>query len=206
MRRLAPTLIALSILLALPARLAWADADTEARLREALRSATAAQRAAEDQQAVLAAKESESEKQIEALKAQVDELTKGGAATKKSDAEIADLNHRLSAQGEQLGELNQNLDKWKAAYNEVANVARTKEAERAKLASSVEGLTQRADGCETKNVALYKVGSEILDRYAHVGFGDVIGGHEPFLGLKRVELENLVQDYQDKLLDQKASP
>ena len=206
MVRRALPLIALALLIAVPARLAYADADTEARLREALRNATLQQRAAEDERAALAAKESESEKQIEALRAQVDELTKGGPAAKKSEAEMAELNRRVSEQGEQLAQLNQSLEKWKAAYNEAANVARTKETDRAKLAGEVDGLTQRATGCETKNVELFKIGSEILSRYANVGFGDVVATREPFIGVKRVELQNLVQDYQDKLLDQKATP
>jgi chromosome segregation ATPase len=206
MRYRAPPLITLAILIALPLRMVHADADTETRLRDALRNAITQQRAAEDERAALLAKQSESDKQIEALRAQVDELTKAGETAKKSGPEMDELNHRLSAQTEQLEVLNQTLEKWKAAYNEAASVARAKEGERAKLATDVEGLTQRATNCETKNAELFKVGNEILGRYANVSFGDVIAGREPFIGIKRVELQNLVQDYQGKLLDQKAAP
>jgi chromosome segregation ATPase len=183
-----------------------ADSDPEARLRDALRSAIAQQRSLEDERATLLAKQSESDKEIEALKAQIDALSK--AQPKKSDnaPEMADLSRRVAAQGEQIGQLNQTLEKWKSAYNEAVTVARAKEAERAKLATDNDTLTQRATGCETKNAELYKVGSEILDRLENVSIGDVMIQREPFTGIKRVELQNLIQDEQDKLLDQKVAP
>ncbi len=52
---------------------------------------------------------------------------------------------------------------------------------------------------QARNADLYKLGSEILDQYQHKGLGKVISGNEPFLQTSRVKLENLVQDYEDKL-------
>jgi chromosome segregation ATPase len=189
----------------LPLSMAWADADTEARLRDALRSAITQQRSLEDERATLQAKQTESDKQIEALKAQIDELSKGPKKAENTP-ETDELTRRVAAQGEEITQLNQNLEKWKSAYNEAASVARTKEADRAKLAGDVGGLTQRATGCEAKNAELFKIGNEILGRLERVSFGDVLARNEPFTGIKRVELQNLVQDEQDKLLDQKVAP
>jgi chromosome segregation ATPase len=189
-------------LILVPLGRAWADADTEARLRDALRSAITQQRSLEDERATLQAKQTESDKQIEALKAQIEALQKGP----KNTAETDELTHRVAAQGAEIEQLNQNLEKWKSAYNEAANVARTKEADRAKLAGDVDGLSKRATGCEAKNAELFKIGNDILGRLEKVSFGDVLAQHEPFTGIKRVELQNLVQDEQDKLLDQKVAP
>ncbi|AKM06374.1 hypothetical protein AM2010_285 [Pelagerythrobacter marensis] len=50
-----------------------------------------------------------------------------------------------------------------------------------------------------RNRALYSTGSEILQRYADMGLGDVVSAREPFVQKGRVELENLVQDYEDAL-------
>ena len=58
------------------------------------------------------------------------------------------------------------------------------------------------DDRELKNLELYKTGREILTRYEKFGLGDAIGAKEPFVGLSRVKLENLVQDYKSKLLNQ----
>jgi hypothetical protein len=46
------------------------------------------------------------------------------------------------------------------------------------------------------------MGSEILTRYEKFGLGEAIGAKEPFTGLTRVKLQELVQDYKDKLLNQ----
>lgn len=199
------TLISAAMLLSVSGMSALADSDTETRLRDALRSAIEQQRSLEDERATFLAKQSESDKQIEALKAQLDALSK---APKKPDTapEMAALTQRVSQQGAEIAQLNQTLDKWKAAYNDAVAVARAKEAERAKLATDDAALSKRATGCETRNAALYKVGSEILDRLQKVSLGDVIAQDEPFTGIKRVELQNLVQDEQDKLLDQKVAP
>jgi hypothetical protein len=34
----------------------------------------------------------------------------------------------------------------------------------------------------------------------------LLSSYEPLLGLKKVELENTIQDYEDKILDQKYRP
>jgi hypothetical protein len=49
---------------------------------------------------------------------------------------------------------------------------------------------------------LYKLGNEILTRYEKFGLGEALQAKEPFVGVSRVKLQALVQDYKDKLLDQ----
>ena len=51
----------------------------------------------------------------------------------------------------------------------------------------------------TRNAELLKLGREILDRYGRKDFLDLVGGTEPFVQSSRVRLENLVQEYEDKL-------
>ena len=54
---------------------------------------------------------------------------------------------------------------------------------------------------EAKNVALVKIAGEILARYEN----ETGRRLEPLLGLKRVDLENLVQSYANAIMDQKYS-
>lgn len=195
----------------------------EARLRDALRGATVQVRSLEDQLAQLQAQQAEASKQNELLQGQVDSLTKQLAAApsgdsavpQKANAErataayeqaVADFNRKLSDQNNTIGQLSETVDKWKAAYEEAVSVARNKEGERAQLAARVQGVSKQATDCEAKNTALVKVADEILDRYEHISVGEVLAAREPFVGTKRVELENIAQDYHDKILDQKASP
>ncbi len=207
MRILSSLLVPTLLVAGLAGPAAAAD-DTEARLRDALRQAITQVRSLEDAQAALQARQSELEKDREALRQQVEALSKGKAAAPdqaQGEAMAAEFNRRLAAENAQAVQLNETLEKWKAAYAQAAEIARAKEAERIRLAGEVEGMGRRATGCEAKNVELFKVGNEILDHLKDIDLAEAMAAHEPFVGLKRVELQNLAQDERDKLLDQKAA-
>lgn len=216
MKLLPALMLVVATLTALLPASAVAQDNTEERLREALRSSTIQQRALEDERTRLLAQNAEYERLIEALQAEVAARPDPAAVA----AMEADFNSRLETKTEaisqlgghvdqlrgNLGQLSENLENWKAAYEEAANIARTTEAARAQLEAQNSVLNERATSCEVKNAELFNVGNEILDRYSGVGLGDTLAIREPFIGFKRVELQNLVQDYQDKLLDQRVTP
>jgi hypothetical protein len=58
---------------------------------------------------------------------------------------------------------------------------------------------------ERKNIALFNVSNEILDRYQNYALGKSLAAKEPFIGNARVEIENHVQGYQDRILDQRLA-
>jgi chromosome segregation ATPase len=184
--------------------------DNETRLRDALRTATSQLRTLEDERVGLQARAVQAEQQAETLRAQLqaatEELKKVSAQLGDRDQALTEAGQQIAAQIEAREDLRQTLDKWKIAYDEAANVARTKEAERARLSTELAAFTKRATTCEALNAELFKVGNEILGRYAAVDLSDVMALREPFIGVKRVELQNIVQDYQDKLLDGKVTP
>jgi len=60
--------------------------------------------------------------------------------------------------------------------------------------------------CINNNQALYTVGQELVQRLAKPSIADAVAFNEPFLQLRRVSLENLVQGYQDKLDQQALKP
>ena len=139
------------------------------------------------------------------MTAQVEALTKQSAADKDAaDKAITDLKAKVADQDTELTQLKDALGKWKEGYAKAADIASAKEAERA--ASQVILLDRKVADRETKNAELFRIGSEILRRYERFGIGDALAAREPFVGIARVKLENQVQDYQDKLLDQKIKP
>ncbi len=81
-----------------------------------------------------------------------------------------------------------------------------KEGDSAKLANDVVLLKRQVADRETKNLALFKLGNEILTRYEKFGLGEALLAREPFTGITRTKLETLVQDYSDKLADQRIKP
>ena len=60
--------------------------------------------------------------------------------------------------------------------------------------------------CINNNQALYTVGQELVQRLAKPSIADAVAFNEPFLQLRRVSLENLVQGYQEKLDRQALKP
>ncbi len=197
MRELA-FVIFVALAVALPA-VAHAQSETD-RLRDALRSATAQLRSLEDQRAVLQAKQAEADRDRErlrklndALKAQVKELDQANREA------VVEFNQRLV-------ERDNTLEKWKSAYEEAATVARAKDAERAKFEREAAAFKASTKTAETKNAELSKVSKEILDRYEAMNPLEALVIHEPVIGLRRVQHQNSVQDYRDKILDQKVKP
>jgi hypothetical protein len=179
----------------------------EERLRGMLRSTMLQLRDAQNQVATLQSTQAESDKEKKALSDRLDELTKQAASDKDAATKtIADLNAKVTDQGAVVTQLKDALEKWKEAYNKAVEVANTKEAQRAKFESQAILLQRRVENDEAKNLALYKLGKEVLDRYEKFGLGTAITAREPFVGTTKVKLENLVQDYSDKLLDQTVKP
>jgi uncharacterized coiled-coil protein SlyX len=182
----------------------------ESRLRDALRGTMGQLRDAQNQLVTVQAAKDQADKdnadlkaKVDALTAQLEALTKQSADDKAaSDKSIADLNAQVADQAGQLARLNQNLTNWKTAYDQATQLAAVKEEARAKLAVEAALLQRTVDDREEKNLQLYKTGNEILTRYEKFGLGDALGAKEPFVGLSRVKLENLVQDYKNKLLNQ----
>ena len=98
------------------------------------------------------------------------------------------------------------LAAWEKDDKEYVQLAKAKEEARAQLAAQVIVLQRTIDDRETKNLALYTLGNEILTRYEKFSLGDALGAKEPFTGLSRVKLQELVQDYKDKISDQRVIP
>ncbi len=184
---------------ALLATSALADSEAD-KLREALRSATIQTRALEDQRAALQAKIAEAERATAAAKAEADAAK---AQVKKIEKEhreaVEEFNRRLA-------ERDDTLEKWKTAYEEAATVARDKDAARAKFEGEANTYKASTKSCVTKNDALVKAGRDLVQRYRDVTIGDILVAHEPVLQFRRVEMQNQLQDADDKFLDQKVTP
>jgi chromosome segregation ATPase len=190
------------------------QATTESRLRDALRSTAQQLQDAQGQVATLQASQAQSDKDNADLKAKVDALTAQIATLTQqssddkaaSDKAIADLKSQNADLNTQIGKLNDALVAWEKDDKQYAQLAKDKEAARAQLAIQAILLQRTIDDRETKNLALYNLGNEILTRYEKFSLGDALGAKEPFTGLSRVKLQELVQDYKDKISDQRVIP
>jgi chromosome segregation ATPase len=122
-----------------------------------------------------------------------------------TDKTAAELEAKIAGSQRRLTEITANRDEWKAGYQNAAEVARTKEAERAKFFSELTSTKLTLADRERKNIALFNVSNEILDRYEAYALGKALGAREPFIGTTRVKVETQVQGYKDKILDNRIA-
>lgn len=187
---------------------AHAQSETENRLREALRRATADLRGIQDGQARLQAEASQNKaerdqfeaknRELEARVAELEAAPKGPSP--EQEAEVAALRAAGQALLAENQQLRAGLARWQGAYNEAAQVARQKEAERLGFATSLRAARGAVDAAEEKNAKLTEVANSILKLYESQDFRSLlVKSYEPTLGFWRVRLENTVQDQEDRI-------
>lgn len=175
----------------------------EQKMRETIRNTMIQLRDANAKLATAQTAQAEAEEKNKELQGQLEELTKKSSAEKKAANEtIDDLKTKLTASELQVNHLTESLGKWKLGYAKLADYAKATEGKRAELASKIILLDRRIADQQVKNAEMYRLGNEVLDRYAQFGLGTAISAREPFVGITKVKFQNLVQDYQNKLTDQ----
>lgn len=176
-------------------------ADQDARVQQAMRNMTTRLRAAETERDSLQAAKAQSDQEKKVLTEKFDALSKQATADSKA---LAASETKLAERETESAQLQDSLQKLQLSQTHAVEIAQRTESERAKLAGQVIELQRKLADRETKNLILFKLANEILTRYERFGLGDALAAKEPFTGIARVKLENLVQDYQDKLADQRA--
>ena len=210
MKRLPLYLIALGGLLATTTHAAE-EADPAMavlkRMRDQLRNVMIQQQKTEAERATLQAANVELTDKLAKLEASFKKLAKDSNAQKDiDDKNIADLKAKVMEQEREQLRLQTSLESWKAGHQKVTDAARKIEAQRAELAARVILQDRKVADYQRKNDELFKVGNEVLSRYEGFGLGTAIAAREPFTRNMRVKLETLVQDYGDKLVDNKIKP
>jgi hypothetical protein len=196
-----PRVLAAALALLVLAGTALADSDNspEARLRAALRTATARIRELEDQNAQLQVKQATAERD------KLEFTQKAGAADKELDAlhkqgeaDKAALDQAAATQKSQGA----SIAKLQDSYGKTSEELRSREADAKRLDAVVAKLRPQLQSCEAKNGQLYKIGEEVLDLYDKEDVFD-LAAREPITKIKRAEIENAMQDYEDKMRDNK---
>ena len=179
----------------------------EAKLRESLKTTMLQLRTEQSERATLQAEQAASQAKVTELTAKVASLTKQAAADQTASRKsIDELSTRATNLDQQLAKVTETLEKWKAGYAKAVEVARAKEAERLKLADENSVLKAQIRDHKASNLALFKLGNEILTRYEKFSVGEALAAREPFTGVTRARLETYVQDSRDKLADERIKP
>lgn len=204
-RRLLYLLVAL--LGAISARAAEAADPGEARLRDALRNALLQVRSAEAEKATLQSAQAALAEEKKVLAEKLEILRKQTMVERATgEKAMAALKTQLAGQETEVARLKEAWEKTETNHKQAAALAAAKETDRAKLAAELMVAERKVVDREARNLALFRLGNEILTRYEKFTLGEALAAREPFVGTTRAKLETLVQEYQDKLADQRVKP
>jgi DNA repair exonuclease SbcCD ATPase subunit len=126
---------------------------------------------------------------------------------KRSTASAAAKAHQLEkvieAANNEKAELRARLDEA-AKQNQAVSAQRDQLEQDLKTTASVLAKeNEQRKLCETNNAALYGIGRELVDWYGRKGAFHAILEAEPFTRMKSVEMENLLENYREKLEGQR---
>src|ERR1700744_6184881 len=197
-RAFAAPLLILSLAGAMPARAD--DNGPEARLRAALKTATARIRELEDQNAQQQAKQAAADRdKLEFTQKAAAADKELGELRKQGETDKAALDQAAAAQKSQGA----SIAKLQDSYGKTSQALSSRDADAKRLDAVVAKLRPQLQSCETKNAQLYKIGEEVLDLYDKQDIFD-LASREPITKLKRVEIENAMQDYENKRRDKQT--
>jgi septum formation topological specificity factor MinE len=148
------------------------------------------------------------------LKAEKDKLVSEMEQLKKDKSAAASaedrLNGELSAQKSNNNEVRNKLDQTHAKlleviakYNALNQAKSELSATHANLQNTQKQTEAEWQSCEGKNIKMFEAAKEILSSYENKGVMDTLLKNEPLLQFKSVEMESIVQEYEDKLTKQK---
>lgn len=189
------------VLPALAANLALAQQNPEQALVRAqalLRQVSAEKQQLEVENAKLQAEIASLDKELAAAEARLKET---GLDLASRQRESSRLNDRLVLLQGRLERTEERLREAVDAYRNTSRELRQAQLDGTDLDSRLAETRAALDDSERKNLALYQANVELLKLYKKKGPLDALFQKEPVTGLKQVQIENIVQEYQFQLED-----
>ncbi|MNI03849.1 hypothetical protein D3C73_567600 [compost metagenome] len=172
----------------------------EERLRTQLRSTTQQLQALQSQQAQASAAQVAAQAETKAAQAQIKQLSAELDRYKGVAEQLAAQQDSLHSQAQaQAAASNEQIGKFRKAYDELLVMARGKETERSKLEQQLAERDTQMQQCAVKNQQMYGVAKEILVAYEKIDVAEVMKIRQPFAGSARVKFEELAQGFGDEL-------
>ena len=148
------------------------------------------------------------------LKTEKDKIIAELEQVKKEKDTAASEGDRLTSELEAQKSTNAAVnDKLEQTHNKLLEVIEKYNAlnksknELAVLHTNVENTLKQTEtnlqSCESKNIKLFEAGKEVLSTYENKNLFDTVLKEDPIFKFKSVEMEGIVQEYEDKLRKEK---
>ncbi|MDO9204580.1 hypothetical protein [Methylotenera sp.] len=120
----------------------------------------------------------------------------------KVNTEKAALDTKLQQTQLMLETTQTKLSDLQLQYSQAQADIKVNDNQRKTLSTNLAQTNKSLSVCEEKNTKLHQFGTDLIKIYDKPTAYDAVMRKESFLQLKRVELENILQNYQDKLNDE----
>jgi chromosome segregation ATPase len=135
----------------------------------------------------------------EALKKTYNEVETHKRSTASAVAKARELEKDIETANNEKAELRARLDEAAKQIQEISMQHATMEQDLKDAASAVAKGNEQKKLCEANNVELYRIGRELVEWYGNKGTFNVLLEAEPFTGIKRAQMERLLENYREKL-------
>ncbi len=192
---------------------AWAS-DKRNSEHTALRRVQQQMQQVEQEKAALQQQVSGFEQEKSALSGEKDALAKKVQSAESRTAAEGRKRRSLEKELEAARKENQALQEQKAEVEKRLSELTAQQVDGARQLTVVQGEKKQTEAnlvmrekqiasCEDKNLKLYQYGRDLIKQCRDHSATDVILRLEPVTGIKRVEIENVLEEYRDKLDAQK---
>jgi chromosome segregation ATPase len=182
-----------------------ADDAASARLRETLHRAQEALRQAQSDNADLTRAKTDLEQKLAAANKQLEAAQTGlKAAQSTISGKLASAETAQADTARKLEDSNSQLAAANTKLGETARQLAARESELSQLTQQFAISQAAVASCEDKNLKLYGYAQEVLAAYRKKGVWAALAQKDPVFGLKDVDVQNVVQEYQVKFAGQKV--
>ena len=139
-------------------------------------------------------------RQVSAEKAQlqkdIDSLTKEVTQLKKnSEKQLVKSEKNTKAVAEKFSKLSEMYEELYNRHVDLAKENRQQAMQRNELSEKLQGLADKHDLCIANNQQLYDMNEDLAGKFKKKDIFDIIKRHEPFTGIAKVQMENLLEGY-----------
>ena len=172
------------------------DSGAVLKLQAMVKSLTGERDAAKAESAKMAAEIEQLKKEN---KEKADKIGAAEAAKLQVDSELAAQKTSAGRVQETLDKTHERLLEVIEKHKEVTQSKNELSNELAALKNTQQATAQQLTLCTEHNVKLYQSGKDLLEHYQSKGTVGAMLQDEPLLQFNSVEMENIIQDYEDKL-------
>lgn len=175
--------------------------------KAALRQMQVQLKQAQDEKAALEQAKVELGTELDALKKKSSDLASTAARANRGKAalekEVEALRQDKTKLTEEITQVKKELMESQLATRDTRQSLQQETSLKQRLEENLSARGKALEVCETKNKTLYQYHVELINRAQSRGSLAIFAEKEPVFGFKRVQIENLLEEYRDKVDEQK---